>query len=45
MDHDPVLDAVGPRLRTIRQRRGATLAELSETTGVSVSTLSRLDRS
>ena len=27
MDHDPVLDAVGPRLRTIRQRRGATLAE------------------
>ena len=43
MDHDPVLDAVAPRLRTIRQRRGATLAELSETTGVSVSTLSRLE--
>src|SRR3954471_20989995 len=43
MDHDPVLDAVGPRLRTIRQRRGATLAELSETTGISVSTLSRLE--
>ncbi|HEY7882561.1 MAG TPA: helix-turn-helix transcriptional regulator, partial [Streptosporangiaceae bacterium] len=43
MDHDPVLDAVGPRLRSIRQRRGATLAELSETTGISVSTLSRLE--
>jgi len=43
MDHDPVLDAVGPRLRSIRQRRGATLAELSEATGISVSTLSRLE--
>src|SRR2546429_1720383 len=43
MDHDPVLDAVGPRLRTIRQRRGTTLAELSEATGISVSTLSRLE--
>jgi transcriptional regulator with XRE-family HTH domain len=43
MGHDPVLDAVGPRLRSIRQRRGATLAELSETTGISVSTLSRLE--
>ena len=38
-----MLDAVGPRLRAIRQRRGATLAELSETTGISVSTLSRLE--
>ena len=43
MDHDPVLDLVGPRLRSIRQRRGATLAELSETSGISVSTLSRLE--
>ena len=43
MDHDPVLDAVGPRLRSIRQRNGATLAELAETTGISVSTLSRLE--
>src|SRR5579864_2674222 len=43
MDHDEVLVAVGPRLRSIRQRRGATLAELSETTGISVSTLSRLE--
>src|SRR6516225_5774151 len=43
MDHDPVLDAVGPRLRCLRQRRGTTLAELSEATGISVSTLSRLE--
>src|ERR1700748_1216932 len=43
MDHDPVLDAVGPRLRSIRQRSGATLAQLSEATGISVSTLSRLE--
>ncbi|MGY1623092.1 helix-turn-helix domain-containing protein [Geodermatophilus sp. SYSU D00965] len=38
-----VLDAVGPRLRSLRQQRGATLAELSATTGISVSTLSRLE--
>jgi transcriptional regulator with XRE-family HTH domain len=43
MDHDPVLDAVGPRLRSLRRQRGATLAELSEQTGISVSTLSRLE--
>jgi transcriptional regulator with XRE-family HTH domain len=40
---DRVLDAVGPRLRALRQQRGATLAQLSETTGISVSTLSRLE--
>jgi len=38
-----VLDAVGPRLRAIRQQRQVTLAELSEATGISVSTLSRLE--
>jgi transcriptional regulator with XRE-family HTH domain len=38
-----VLEAVGPRLRALRQRRGATLAQLAETTGISVSTLSRLE--
>ncbi len=43
MERDPVLDAVGPRLRALRRRRGGTLAELSESTGVSVSTLSRLE--
>jgi transcriptional regulator with XRE-family HTH domain len=38
---DDVLDAVGPRLRAIRKQRGATLAQLAESTGISVSTLSR----
>ena len=40
---DAVLTAVGPRLRALRQRRGSTLAQLSEETGISVSTLSRLE--
>ena len=40
---DEVLDAVGPRLRSLRRHRGITLAELSATTGVSESTLSRLE--
>ncbi|HEV7712915.1 MAG TPA: XRE family transcriptional regulator [Asanoa sp.] len=34
---------VGERLRALRRQRGATLAELSATTGISVSTLSRLE--
>lgn len=38
-----VLDAVGPRLRALRRQRGNTLAELSATTGISESTLSRLE--
>lgn len=38
-----VLAEVGPRLRRIRKERGATLAGLSEATGISVSTLSRLE--
>lgn len=42
-DTGRVLDAVGPRLRELRQRRGETLAELSASTGISVSTLSRLE--
>lgn len=37
------LDSVGPRLRALRQRREITLAELSLQTGISVSTLSRLE--
>ncbi|SOE25960.1 transcriptional regulator, XRE family with cupin sensor [Streptomyces sp. OK228] len=40
---DEVLVEVGPRLRRIRKERGATLAGLSEATGISVSTLSRLE--
>jgi transcriptional regulator with XRE-family HTH domain len=43
MDHDPVLDAVGQRLRSLRQQRQLTLAGLSDTTGISTSTLSRLE--
>lgn len=42
-DLDAMLDAVAPRLRELRQRRGFTLAELSTETGISVSTLSRLE--
>jgi len=40
---EQVLDAVGPRLRALRRRRGMTLADLSATTGISESTLSRLE--
>lgn len=40
---DAVLDAVGPRLKALRIRRGATLAALADETGISVSTLSRLE--
>ncbi|MFJ9210363.1 helix-turn-helix domain-containing protein [Streptomyces sp. NPDC102264] len=40
---EEVLNEVGPRLRKIRQERGATLSGLSEATGISVSTLSRLE--
>jgi len=42
-DMDRILDAVGPRLRALRQTRGVTLADLSSDTGISVSTLSRLE--
>ncbi|KKJ94778.1 helix-turn-helix domain-containing protein [Micromonospora sp. HK10] len=42
-DLDQTLDAVGPRLRALRQQRETTLAELSAATGISVSTLSRLE--
>lgn len=34
---------VGPRLRALRQQRGVTLRDLTEETGISVSTLSRLE--
>jgi transcriptional regulator with XRE-family HTH domain len=45
MDDDlgQALGAVGPRLRALRQERGITLAGLSVATGISVSTLSRLE--
>jgi len=40
---DELIDRVGPRLRALRIERGTTLAELSVATGISVSTLSRLE--
>ncbi|MGY1638817.1 helix-turn-helix domain-containing protein [Geodermatophilus sp. SYSU D00742] len=40
---DDVLESVGPRLRALRTDRDLTLAAVSATTGVSVSTLSRLE--
>ncbi|GAA3113292.1 helix-turn-helix domain-containing protein [Streptosporangium carneum] len=47
MDKKPpyqaVLDEVGPRLRRLRVKRGLTLTALSEVTGISKSTLSRLE--
>ena len=42
-DFEDVLHAVGPRLRALRRKSGTTLAALAETTGISVSTLSRLE--
>lgn len=42
-DLDSALDAVGPHLRALRQQRETTLAQLSAATGISVSTLSRLE--
>ncbi|MFI7097978.1 helix-turn-helix domain-containing protein [Streptomyces sp. NPDC050161] len=41
--YEQVLSEVGPRLRRLRQERSVTLASLSEATGISVSTLSRLE--
>lgn len=40
---DRTLDAVGPRLKSLRQRRDVTLVDLADETGISVSTLSRLE--
>ena len=42
-DTDRTLDAVGPRLKELRQRRDITLNELAAETGISISTLSRLE--
>ncbi|HTU77113.1 MAG TPA: XRE family transcriptional regulator [Trebonia sp.] len=43
MDHDAVLEGVGQRLRTLRRQQQLSLTALSGMTGVSVSTLSRLE--
>jgi len=37
------LELVGPRLRTVREQRGITLTEIAARTGISKSTLSRLE--
>ena len=42
-DIDRTLAGVGPRLRALRTRRELTLAEVSRASGISVSTLSRLE--
>ncbi|WP_416906028.1 helix-turn-helix domain-containing protein [Micromonospora echinospora] len=42
-DEVAVLAGVGARLRALRTRRGTTLTQLAQTTGISVSTLSRLE--
>ena len=39
----PALDQVGPRLKQVRARRGATLTGVARATGISKSTLSRLE--
>jgi transcriptional regulator with XRE-family HTH domain len=44
-DADDVLEQVGPRLRSLRQHRALTLTVLAEATGISTSTLSRLENS
>ncbi|MEV4333523.1 XRE family transcriptional regulator [Streptomyces sp. NPDC049597] len=40
---EQILDGIGPRLHTLRRDRGLTLEALAATTGISVSTLSRLE--
>jgi transcriptional regulator with XRE-family HTH domain len=42
-EFETVLATIGPRLRELRKRDGTTLAEAAEQTGISVSTLSRLE--
>ncbi|WP_228564073.1 helix-turn-helix domain-containing protein [Catenulispora rubra] len=42
-DIDRTLDAVGPRLKRLRQRSDVTLTDLAKQTGISASTLSRLE--
>ena len=43
VDAAAAVSAVGPRLRALRHKRDVTLTELSATTGISTSTLSRLE--
>jgi transcriptional regulator with XRE-family HTH domain len=43
VETNEILASIGPRLRQLRRDRGITLQALAEATGVSVSTLSRLE--
>jgi transcriptional regulator with XRE-family HTH domain len=43
MSSDGPLEAIGPRLRELRGRRSMTLREVAEATGLTASTLSRLE--
>ncbi|WZH38200.1 MAG: helix-turn-helix domain-containing protein [Microbacterium enclense] len=43
-DEAEIVERVGPRLRTFRQVAGLTLTQLAEQTGLTPSTLSRLER-
>ena len=43
MTDDDVLQNVGARLRALRTDQGSTLGDIAEATGISVSTLSRLE--
>jgi transcriptional regulator with XRE-family HTH domain len=40
---EQILEGIGPRLRRLRRERGLTLEALATTTGISVSTLSRVE--
>jgi transcriptional regulator with XRE-family HTH domain len=40
---EAVLGTVGPRLRALRKRRGLTITDVAASTGISASTLSRLE--
>ena len=42
-DISSTMDAIGPRLRRLRKQRDLTLTGLARSTGISVSTLSRLE--
>ncbi|MFF5448727.1 helix-turn-helix domain-containing protein [Streptomyces sp. NPDC012888] len=43
LEVERILDGIGPRLRELRRGRGLTLEALATATGISVSTLSRLE--
>jgi transcriptional regulator with XRE-family HTH domain len=43
LDDSAVLAAIGPQLAALRKQQGTTLAALGRATGISVSTLSRLE--